>query len=384
MIPGKKWENSNMRLKFFKKPSFGLDISDYSIEIIFLRGNLRNPKLFAMGRAILEPGIVEDGKIINRQVLKKSLSAVIKSPQFGKITTADVIFALPESKTFLHIFDLPADLEKKKQIPYIESQASQTFPYPLEELSLDFKITKNGNDKRVLLAAVPQKTLNNYQEVFKDLGLNPLSIGMESESLGRSLIPEQKEPVLILDMGARTTNFSIFDEGNIRFSYTIEVAGNEISKSLSQNLKISFEEAEEIKQQSGLNPNPKEGRIFMIIQKEIQAIIWEIKKIEQYFSQKEEKTFNKIILAGGSALLPYLSQYLKVNIEKEVSIGDPWERINIDILRKKDYFPQALKINPLIYAPCIGSALKALTGNPQKEGINFLAKHFFHTLSFRL
>ena len=48
---------------FFQKKAFGLDISDYSIEIISLGGSIERPKLLAMGRTILEPGIVENGKI---------------------------------------------------------------------------------------------------------------------------------------------------------------------------------------------------------------------------------------------------------------------------------------------------------------------------------
>lgn len=363
-----------MWLKFFQKPSFGLDISDYSIEMISLKGTLSNPRLFAMGRTVLKPGVVEDGKILNKEILKKSLRNVIESPRFGKIASNKLIFALPESKTFIHIFDIPEDLKKKEEQDYIKSQASETFPYPSEDLYSDFRVTKTGKVKEVLLVASPKSIVNDYLEIFKSLSLKPLVMGIESESLSRSLIQGLKETVLIADIGARTTNFSIFDKGNLRFSYTIEIAGNAFSQILSDNLKISFEKAEQLKKQDGLNPNVKEGRIFLIIQKEIQAIIQEIRKIEQYFQKKEEETFSKIILTGGSAMLPYLPEYLNVNLQKQVLVGDPWTKVDIAMLQKKKHLEQALEINPILYATCIGSALRGLADAPEKYGINFLTK----------
>jgi len=53
----------------FRKPALGIDISDYSIEVISLEGSMENPRLLAMGRTVLEPGIFEDGKILNKEKL---------------------------------------------------------------------------------------------------------------------------------------------------------------------------------------------------------------------------------------------------------------------------------------------------------------------------
>jgi len=82
----------------------------------------------------------------------------------------------------------------------------------------------------------------------------------------------------------------------------------------------------------------------------------------------------KIILAGGSAALPHLPEYLAENLEKPVAIGDPWVKINIDILKKKEYFEKALEVNPVFYSTVIGSALRGLSKDPAKEGINLLPK----------
>jgi len=355
---------------FFKTPPFGLDISDNSVEMISLKGSFKNPRFFAMGRRVLKPGIVEDAKILNKEVLKKILLGLIKFPEFGKIRTNKFIFSLPESKTFTLIFKLPKDLTKKKELDFIKSKVNQNLPFKAEDLYLDFRI----NTKEVFLVAAAKKIVNDYLEFFKSLGFYPLAIETESESFGRSLIQDSDGAVLIVDIGARTTNFSIFDAKKLRFSSSFEIAGNKFTECLIDGLKISLNEAERLKKRNGLSPKAKKGRVFLILQKEIQAIVLEIRDIEKYFQKKENKEIKKIILTGGSAMLPILPRYLEENLAKPVIIGEPWTKINIDVLRKKQYVKKALNVNPILYTICIGSALRGLMKDSKQAGINLIKK----------
>jgi len=347
---------------------FGLDISDYSIEIISLGGPVEKPRLLAMAGTALEPGVVENSEILNKEKLKDALESLMKNPDFGRIKTKKIIFSIPESKTLINIFEPPQSLNKQKEPEFISSQAEKIFPYPLKELCLDFRIS----GKEVLLIAVPRNIINGFLEVFKSCQLQPLALGIESESLASALTVKQEAPVLILDIGVKTSNFSVFDKKGLRMSISSEIAGNNFTQALSEKLKISFQKAEILKRKTGLDPEPEQGKVFLILQKEIQGIIRQIKEIEDYFWQKEGGKIEKIILAGGSAMLPHLPEYLSDNLENEVTVGDPWKKINIDILKKKEYFKKALQVNPVLYSTAVGSALRGLTKNPQKAGINLL------------
>ena len=350
-----------------QKP-FGLDISDYSIEIISLGGSIEKPSLLAMTGTVLEPGIVEDSQILDKEKLRGSLENLMKNPDFGRIKTKKIIFSIPESKTFVHIFELPQGLNRQKEREFINSQAEKTFPYPLKELSLDFRIS----GKEVLLVAASKNIINGFLEVFKNCKLQPLALDIESASLATALIDKRDIPVLIVDIGTRTSDFSVFNEKGLRISISFEVAGNSFTQALSEKLKISFREAEILKKEIGLNPGPRQGKVFLVLQKEIQTIIQQIREVEDYFWGKEGRKIEKIILAGGSAMLPHLPEYLSDNLEKEVTIGDPWEKVNIDILKKKEYFKKALQVNPVLYSTVVGSALRGLAKNPEKAGINLL------------
>jgi len=361
------------QFSFFPGRSLGIDISDLSIEITSLGGTSESPQLLAMGRIELTPGIVENGKVLEKEKLKNYIQNLIKSPEIGEIQTKRCVFSIPESKSSVHTVKLAPDLNKRSRIEFIKSQASQIFPYSLKDLYLNFTIRKGGEGEEALLVAAPKNTVDDYLEVLKGLKLQLLALEVESESLGRSLIRDE-ETTLIADIGARTTNLSVFDEKKLRLSVSVEIAGNKFTQSLAEKLKISKEEAEKIKKKSGLNPEPKGGKIFLILQKEIQGIIQEIIEIEKYFQKKENKKIKKIILAGGSALLPLLPEYLTDNLEKPVLVGNPWAKIKTDTVSNKEYFKKALEVGPILYATCIGSALRGLAKNPEKAGINLIGK----------
>lgn len=361
-------------LNFFGQKPFGLDISDYSIEIVSLGGSEKNPRLLAMGRIILEAGLVEDGIIRDKEKLKKYLCSLIEKPEFGKLKTKRIIFSLPESKSFIYVLPIPSALGKKKEEEEIKSQIEKIFPYSLKELYFDYKIRKGTDFAEILIVASPQKIIEDYLEIFKNCQLQPIALEIESESLARSLASEEKEPFLIADIGARTANFSVFDEIGLRLSISLPIAGNRFTQALSEKLKVSLTEAENLKRKIGLNPDLKEGKVFLILQGEIQKIIFEIEKIDSYFQKKTKREIKKIILAGGSASLPHLADYLTENLEKPTVISDPWLKIDIDILRRKEYFKKALKINPLLYAAAIGSGLRGLTKKPETVGLNLLSK----------
>lgn len=352
-------------LSFFQKP-FGLDISDHSIEIVSLSGSLEKPELSALERVILKPGIIRNSQIVQKEKLEEYIINSITNPRFGEIKTRNFIFSLPESKIFTHSFNISPELKEEERKREIETEALRTFPFPLEELYYDFTISGKGN---VLLAAMPRKIVDDYLEIFKICQINPLIFETTSESLARALIKDNEEAVLIIDMGAKTTGFSLFDEKNLILSNLISTGGEKLTELISEKLGLSRAEAEKLKIETGLDPKKKGGRVFLVLQKEIQLIIRKIKEIEQYFKEKTGKEIEKIILTGGSILTFNIQEYLSENLEKDVEVGDPWEKINI---AEKKYFKKSLKFEPIFFSSAIGAALRGLSRDTKQAGLNFL------------
>jgi type IV pilus assembly protein PilM len=343
---------------------FGLSISDNSVEIVSLERKDDKFQISVIGQAEISPGASEQGKVPRQEELIKTIKSLISNPNLGKIRTKKIIASLPESKSFIHTFELPKDLKVSETPEFIKSRACQTFPFPPDRLCFDFQI----ENKNVLLVAALKNVIDNYQKIFKACDLHLIALENESLSLGRALIVKEEESILILNIGIEMTDLSIFDAKNLKLSLSTEVGGRKFTEAISNALKISLKEGKEIRDKNGLNPEEKGGRIFSILQKQVVPIIEEIKKAKSYFYQEKGKEIQKIVLTGQLARLPYLVDYLGDNLRIKVSIANPWKGINTDILKEN----RIRDIDPLHYSVATGLALRAFTKKLREETINLI------------
>jgi len=353
-----------MALLGFKK-RFGLDISDASIEALEFEKVFGKIKIKSYGRVEIEPKkIVEDGLIKEKNLLIEAIKKVLEKSKPEKIRAKEVLISLPESRVFIHIFELPSHLKEKEIEEVISYEIESIFPYPSRELFLDFKIiNKTDKSQEIFLAASLKRVINDFKEVLEGAGLIPVVFDMESKSLGRALIDkfEKNKGIIILDIGARTSIISVFDKASLRFTTNLKIAGNLFSQKISEGLNLSFSEAEKIKIKKGFLSE----RFGEILKKESESVCQELKRVIKYIERKYALPIEKIILAGGSSLLPGLREYFQEKIGLRVEIGDPLTKIGKNtILHKKE--------KRILFANVIGLGLRALEKNPLKSDINLL------------
>ena len=114
--------------------------------------------------------------------------------------------------------------------------------------------------------------------------------------------------------------------------------------------------AEQFKYDLCMNALKTEGvEMPEIIVDIISPIVNEIKYAVNLFQNKSGKTTEKIVLSGGSALLPNICGYLSKILDKKVIIGDPWARLSYP----SDLKPLLNEIGPRM-AVAIGLAMREL------------------------
>ena len=106
---------------FLQRP-FGLDISTQSIKVISLVGSEINPRLVAMGQAVLTQDTIEKGRVKDKQLLSKQITDLVADPDFGKIRNRYCIFSLPDYNIFTHFFQLPDNIKQEKKIEFIKKE----------------------------------------------------------------------------------------------------------------------------------------------------------------------------------------------------------------------------------------------------------------------
>jgi len=342
----------------------GIDISDYSIEILQL-DNQRNIKLYA--RAILEKGIVEDAKIKKREKLGKILEETfLKAGINGLVKKWKVrikgLFSLPESKTFIKVFEFE---ERENLKEKIQEKIKETVPIPFEELYWDYyELSTNSEKPKVLAVAVPKEIVQDYIHFFLSHQIDPVVFDIEAGSIGRALLPpgEQINSTAIVDIGARTSVINIFNpKKELSLSVTVYYAGNYFTQAIAKKLTISEEEANKIKEEAGFEREP----VSSILKECSLTLIKEIKDTLKYYQSRFGNRVEKIILAGGSALLPGIKEYFQKHFEEKVEIGQPLQNIQ----KTSPLFDSRKAI---LFANVIGLALRGIEKNFIDAGINLL------------
>jgi type IV pilus assembly protein PilM len=292
--------------------------------------------------------------------------AIIAVRDEAQIKTFQAIFSIPDFSTFFTNFELPI-MSGEELAQAVRYQARQLIPLPLGEVTLDWQIIDSNlpeeekTKTKILLAAVPNEVINQYQEIARISELELVALEAEVFGLRRALIKEEeKDPIAIIDIGAQSTTCNIVDRRALKTSYSFDMSGNELTEVISKGLNLDYEQAENLKKKYGIRVlSPKERRngqeIRHILLPLIDLILREIEKIFNNFYQTEKKEIKRIIIAGGSAFMPGLKEYFAEKFDKEVEIANPFLNIFYPPIIEK-----TLKEMGPSFAIAVGMALREL------------------------
>jgi type IV pilus assembly protein PilM len=361
-----------------RHPIVGIDISDHSIEVMQLS---RSGKITAYGRAVLEPGIVEEGNIIEQKKLIDILTNVLKETKpfpliADEINELKAIVSLPESKIYIQYFTFET---KDNLFNNIREMIAKTIPLPIKDLYWDFLKIENKQGFRVICVAVKQDVIDSYIYFLRAAGITPVALDVESASVARGLIQEVYDPskkkekkeketvkkaedTMILDIGAKTTTITVYDAyGVMCFAVSVPYAGFLFTEKIAESLKLFREEAETLKVEQGFRPGTN---VFPVLEKEAGKIVEEVKEAINFYKKEHSRDVQKILLAGGSALLPEIDGFFQKFFDIKVEIGNP-------LLKIKE--TEGLdRERGVLYSNVIGLSLRGISENPVKNGINLL------------
>jgi len=347
----------------FTKNFLGIDIGAASIKMVEIslsgdKKKLENYVEFKLPRknTSLKTFYGEKSLLLGDRVFDV-LQAVLKK---AKIKEKKVTFAIPDFSTFFTTFDLPPMTET--EVPQaIEFEARHHIPLPLEEVTFDWQIIEKkqvspGVKLKILLVAVPNKVLQGYQKLATLCDFDVQ--GMEAEVFGliRSSLAGGKfwGPVCLIDIGWQSTTVSIVEKKILQLSQSFDLSGTGLSRTLSQSLNISAEEAEELKIRHGLDPNKPQSAT--IITKEIKNLAIEAERVYQRFEKESGKQINAVILTGGTATMFGLREYLESYFKKKVQKADPFAGLIYPPILE-----QRLKEMAPSFAVAVGAAMMSMS-----------------------
>jgi type IV pilus assembly protein PilM len=339
------------------KTKLGLDIGSHSIKLIEIGKNGSTPVLVSAGSIATPPKSLTSSLPSDQQALAEAIKQLIKQTQ---AKTRDVIIALPESLVFTRVIEVP-QLSERELSGAIRWEAEQYVPLPLDQVNLDFTILRNSQETgtgkmEVLLVASPKTLIEKYMGVLDQAKLNPIAAETEIISASRALVRTvlNVKNVLVVSLGAQTTDLAILRNNTIAFTRSISAGGEALSRALVQSLDFNQIQAEQFKQTYGLEKDQLEGKILSAIKPIMDTIISEIRRAIIFYQEKNNnEKVEVILLSGGTARLPGMVMYIAEATGIEVQLGNPW--LGIERNERFMVFDQ----EGATYCVAIGLALRA-------------------------
>lgn len=334
---GKLFERAGIRVE---EGVVGIDIGASSIKVVQLGVGKQGAALETYGELQLGPYANSDiGRAANLDQ-KKLIEAIVDIVREAGVKSRNAALAIPYTASFVIVIKIPTR-DQTQLGSMVPIEARKYVPIPMNEVTLDWFVipeapaaapkdaptTPQPTDTRVLLAVIHNEALGRYQSVVQSAGLLSSFSEIETFSVIRSSVHENDGTVMLLDIGAGSAKLYIVEGGILYETHRTAHGGEALTTTLKDTLGLSYEEAEEAKRQMGLEADQYDPRIKQAMSKVLEQLCAESKRVLTRFETEQGKVVEKVILAGGGALLKGLVPFMNEKLEKEVVIADPFSKV---------------------------------------------------------
>jgi type IV pilus assembly protein PilM len=317
-------------------PLLGLDISSSSVKLVELgRDKAGN---FVLERCAIEPlerGWINDGNVEKFDEVAEAMRRVVKK---SGTRTRNVAMALPASAVITKKIILPGGMTDAELEVQVETEANQYIPFSLDEVSLDFCVvgpsTTSAGDVEVLIAASRKEKVQDRQGLAEAAGLKPVILDVESYAsrlaAGRliSSLPQGGKDLMValFEVGASTTSMQVIRNEEVLYDRDQAFGGAQLTQLIVRQYGFSLEEAEAKKRSGELPEDYESGVLKPFVDSMAQEVA---RALQFFFTSTPHNRVDHIMVAGGSAALPGLSEAVTAQTSFPCALADPFQGMQI-------------------------------------------------------
>jgi type IV pilus assembly protein PilM len=259
-----------------------------------------------------------------------------------KLKGSSVWYAVAGHSVFTRFVKLPpVSGDKVEQI--VEFEARQNVPFPINEVSWDYEFVSADDalEREVVLVAMKSDALNELDEQVGASSIQTTGVDLAPMAIYNAFrysYPEIDEPVVIIDLGARSTNL-IFSDGGRMFTRNILVGGAAVTGAVSKEFGLGFGDAEQQKVSQGFislgggyeeHADPGIAALSKVVRNSMTRLHGEVlRTINYYRSQQGGNAPQRIFLCGGGAQLGYVSEFFQEKFKLPVEILNPLRGVQL-------------------------------------------------------
>lgn len=234
----------------FSKPkkSIGVDIGSHSVKAVQMSKSGGRLKVEQAGYAKI------DRNQFNADPIGAQATSLREALRTMPIAQSIITGALPGQTVVIRYPRLP-DMDKAKIAEAVEREASQSIPYELSEVFLDWSLldTVTEGDKamlRVLLVAAKHEVIESRVQIAEAADVHYSILGVDSLALADAAevcdLLSVGESVALINLGAATTSIHFIKDGQSNFIRDVSWGGKELIQAIAKARRCDQDEAEKL------------------------------------------------------------------------------------------------------------------------------------------
>jgi type IV pilus assembly protein PilM len=305
------------------------------------------------------------------------------------IRPAPLMLSLSGQMVFPRFVRLPA-VGEDKLLQMVKYEVEQNVPFPIDEIVWNHQFIgdDSSGEQSAMIVAAKIENVREITDRVLEVGLEPEIVDVAPMALYNCLrynYSDLSGCTVLLDIGARSTNL-IFVEDEKIYSRCIPVAGNAITQELAKSFQIPFAEAEALKRErafvalGGVYATEDETaeRISKIVRNVVTRLHAEVSRsVNFYRSQQGGSAPVRMLLTGGTSVLPHLDTFFREKLQVEIGYLNPFTNVGVGsrINREK------AGTDAFVLAETVGLALRRSLACPVE--INLMPPEIVKRKSFK-
>ena len=326
-----------------------------------------------------------------REALEKFLSR-------NSVKNDDVAIGIAGQSGLAKFVKLPP-VEEKKIAEIVKFEAKQQIPFPLDEVEWDFQKIGGGEtiegfalETEIGLFAMKKDVIARYLSYYAASKIEVQLIQMSPLALVNfatyELLKPKADPAdgaepeedddtprgkrrctVVMDVGTDSSTLIITDGGKIIWQRLIPLGGNNFTRALTKELKLTFAKAEHLKRNAAKSPDM--ASILKAIKPVLTDFVGEVQRSLGYFTNTHRDAHVAHMVGLGSAFkLPGLQKYLADKLSLEVKKPSRFAKMGGEAVINDPLFQENLLTFPIAYGLGLqGLGLARLGTNLLPQGI---------------
>ncbi|HZZ30309.1 MAG TPA: type IV pilus assembly protein PilM [Pirellulales bacterium] len=352
---------------------WGIDLGQCALKALLCRAGDEPGKIVAEAFDFIEyPKILGQPDANPAELMKEALETFLSR---NTVKGMKVAISVSGQSGLARFIKLPP-VESKKVPDIVKYEARQQIPFALEDVVWDYQQMAGGSveegfalETEVGLFAMKRDQVNRALRPFTDAGIEVEIVQLTPVALYNFVTfdqmpdippveqynPEDPPPsVIVMSLGAGMSDL-VVTNGYRVWQRTVNLGGNNFTKALTKQMKLTFAKAEHLKRNAMKAEDPK--AVFQAMRPVFGELLEEVQRSLSFFQNLDRTAkLGRVIPLGNAMKLRGLHKYLAQNLGLEVAELDGYRQLSGSAVTSSPAF----KDNFLSFGACYGLCVQGL------------------------